>query len=85
MRQRHRPAADDDGDAQTAAEKTLANAVETGILERDKVVPRLSEMRDKLEAIAGQGVDVSIVKRGRAMTAIETLALAAQLSRGGGV
>lgn len=51
-------------DAQTAAEKTLANAVETGILKRDKVVPRLSDIRDKLESIAGKGVDLSIVKRG---------------------
>jgi hypothetical protein len=52
------------GDAQSAAEKTLANAVETGILKRDKVVPRLSNIRDKLESIAGKGVDLSVVKRG---------------------
>ena len=52
------------GDATTAAEKTLANAVETGILKRDKVVPRLSDVRDKLESVAGIGVDLSIVKRG---------------------
>jgi hypothetical protein len=52
------------GDAQTAAEKTLANAVETGILKRNKVMPRLSDVRDKLESIAGKGVDLSIVKRG---------------------
>ncbi len=51
-------------DAQTAAEKTLANAVETGILKRNKVVSRLSDIRDKLESIAGKGVDLSIVKRG---------------------
>ena len=44
--------------------RALANAVETGILKRDKVVPRLSDTRDKLEAIAGQGVDLSVVKRG---------------------
>jgi hypothetical protein len=52
------------GDAQSAAEKTLANAVETGILKRDKVAPRLSDIRDKLESIAGKGVDLSVVKRG---------------------
>lgn len=52
------------GDAQTAAEKTLANAVDTGILKRDKVVPRLSDIRDKLESIAGKPVDLSVVKRG---------------------
>ena len=52
------------GDAQTAAEKTLANAVDTGILKRDKVVPRLSDIRDKLEPIAGKPVDLSVVKRG---------------------
>lgn len=51
-------------DAQTAAEKTLANAVETGILKRNKVIPRLSDIRDKLESITGKGVDLSIVKRG---------------------
>lgn len=51
------------GDAQTAAEKTLANAVETGILKRNKVVPRLSDIRDRLESIVGKGVDLSIVKR----------------------
>jgi hypothetical protein len=53
-------------DAQTAAEKTLANAVETGILKRNKIVPRLSDIRDKLESITGKGVDLSIVKRGGA-------------------
>lgn len=52
------------GDAKTAAEKTLANAVETGILKRNKVVPRLNEVRDKLESIAGKDVDLSIVRRG---------------------
>jgi hypothetical protein len=52
------------GDAKTAAERTLANAVETGILKRDKVVPRLSDIRDKLESVAGVGVDLSVVKRG---------------------
>ena len=51
-------------DARTAAEKTLANAVKTGCLKRDKVVPRLSDVRDKLEATTGKGVDLSIVKRG---------------------
>jgi hypothetical protein len=51
-------------DATSAAERTLANAVETGILKRDKVVPRLSDVRDKLEAVAGIGVDLSIVKSG---------------------
>lgn len=51
-------------DAQFAAEKTLANAVETGIIKRSKVVPRLSDVRDRLEAVAGTGVDLSIVKRG---------------------
>lgn len=51
-------------DAKTAAEKTLANAVETGIIKRNKVVPRLSDVRDKLESVAGKGVDLSIVKRG---------------------
>lgn len=51
-------------DAQTAAEKTLANAVETGILKRNKAVPRLSDIRDRLESISGKGVDLSIVKRG---------------------
>jgi hypothetical protein len=53
-------------DAQTAVEKTLANAVEAGILKRNKIVPRLSDIRDKLESITGKGVDLSIVKRGGA-------------------
>lgn len=51
-------------DATSAAEKTLANAVMTGILKRDKVVPRLSDVRDMLESLTGRGVDLSIVKRG---------------------
>jgi Domain of unknown function (DUF4157) len=51
-------------EATTAAEKTLANAVETGIIKRDKVVPRLSDVRDKLEAVSGMGVDLSVVRRG---------------------
>jgi len=51
-------------DATTAAEKTLANAVETGIIKRDKLVPRLSDVRDRLEGVAGVGVDLSVVKRG---------------------
>ena len=52
------------GDAKTAAEKTLANAVEAGIIKRDDVVPRLSDIRKKLQTIAGKHVDLSIVKRG---------------------
>jgi len=52
------------GDAKTAAERTLANAVETGIIKRDNLVPRLSDIRDGLESVAGIGVDLSAVKRG---------------------
>ncbi|TMQ15512.1 MAG: DUF4157 domain-containing protein [Deltaproteobacteria bacterium] len=52
------------GDAQTAAEKTLANAVEAGIIKRDDVVPRLSDIRKKLQTIAGKHVDLSIVRHG---------------------
>jgi hypothetical protein len=52
------------GDAQTAAEKTLANAVEAGIIKRDDVVPRLSDIRKKLQTITGQHVDLSIVRHG---------------------
>jgi len=51
-------------DAQTAAEKTLANAVEAGIIKRDDVVPRLSDIRKKLQMLAGKKVDLSIVKHG---------------------
>jgi hypothetical protein len=51
-------------DATSSAEKTLANAVETGIIKRNKVVPRLSDIRDKLEAVSGTDVDLSVVKRG---------------------
>jgi hypothetical protein len=53
-------------DAKTAAEKTLANAVQTGIIKRNKLVPRLSGVRDDLESVAGIGVDLSVVKRGGA-------------------
>jgi hypothetical protein len=52
------------GDAETAAERTLANAVETGILKRDKVVPSLSNLRKSLRATTGTPIDLSIVKRG---------------------
>lgn len=51
-------------DAKTAAEKTLANAVETGIIKRDKLEPRLSDIRDKLTSVVGIHVDLSVVKRG---------------------
>ncbi|MEO7730521.1 MAG: DUF4157 domain-containing protein [Kofleriaceae bacterium] len=51
-------------EATTAAEKTLANAVETGIIKRNKVVPRLSDVRDTLETVSGMSVDLSVVKRG---------------------
>jgi hypothetical protein len=51
-------------DASSAAERTLANAAETGILKRDKVVPRLSDVRDQLQALVGKKVDLSIVKVG---------------------
>jgi len=52
------------GDANSAAERTLANAVETGVLKRDKVVPRLSDVRDQLQAVVGKKVDLSVVKVG---------------------
>ena len=52
------------GDANSAAERTLANAVEIGILKRDKVVPRLSEVRDQLHVLVGKKVDLSVVKVG---------------------
>ena len=51
-------------DATNAAEKTLANAVETGIIKRNKLVPRLSDLRDRLETLTGTGVDLSVIKRG---------------------
>jgi hypothetical protein len=51
-------------DAKTAAERTLANAVENGILKRDDLVPRLSSVRDTLKEMVGFGVDLSVVKRG---------------------
>ena len=51
-------------DAETAAERTLASAVGTGILKRDRVAPSLSEVRKNLEAVAGVAVELSIVKRG---------------------
>ncbi|HEX3759641.1 MAG TPA: hypothetical protein VHW23_13095 [Kofleriaceae bacterium] len=50
--------------ANSAAEKTMVNAVETGILKRDKVVPRLSDVRDALQSLLGKKVDLSIVKVG---------------------
>jgi hypothetical protein len=52
------------GDAATAAERTLANAVEKGIIKRDDVMPRLSAVRKSLKDTAGRPVDLSIVKRG---------------------
>jgi hypothetical protein len=52
------------GDAQTAAERTLSHAVEAGIIKRDDVVPRLSDIRKKLQTIAGRHVDLSIVRHG---------------------
>lgn len=51
-------------DATNAAEKTLANAVETGIIKRNKLAPRLSDLRDRLETLTGTGVDLSVIKRG---------------------
>jgi hypothetical protein len=51
-------------DASSAAERTLANAVETGIIKRNKLEPRLSDIRDKLKASVGIAVDLSVVKRG---------------------
>jgi hypothetical protein len=51
-------------DAETAKERTLANAVQTGIIRRDDLVPRLSGVRDNLEVVAGSKVDLSVVRRG---------------------
>jgi hypothetical protein len=51
-------------DAKSAAEKTLANAVETGVIKRNKVEPRLSDVRDKLKEVVGLSVDLSVVKIG---------------------
>jgi hypothetical protein len=42
----------------------LTNAIETGIIKRNKLEPRLSDVRDKLKSIVGVPVDLSVVKRG---------------------
>ena len=51
--------------ATNSAEETMLNAIQTGILKRDKVRPRLSDVRDQLQTILGERkVDLSIVLRG---------------------
>lgn len=47
-----------------SAEETYAHAVENGKITRDKLRPRLSDVRENSEAAVGVGVDLSVVKRG---------------------
>jgi hypothetical protein len=47
------PAAHDDGRRDQRRREDAGQRGETGILKRDKVVPRLSDVRDQLQALVG--------------------------------
>ncbi|MDQ3367188.1 MAG: DUF4157 domain-containing protein [Myxococcota bacterium] len=50
--------------ATSSAEKTLAHAVTTGKITRDKVKPKLSDVRRATATAVGKDIDLSVIKKG---------------------